>query len=76
MTITVELVVVVSLGLVGLATAWTVVLVVWCEGAGETRDYRKAPRARTADTKRRVADPSIATSVEKALVSSMNEESR
>ena len=72
---TVELVVLGSLGVVGLVAVCTVLLIVWCESAGEKQDYRKAPRARTAGT-RRVSEPSAATSIEKALVSGMTGESR
>ena len=39
------------LGVVGLVTVCMVLLVAWCESAGETQDYRKAPRARTAGTR-------------------------
>ena len=68
---TVELVVLGSLGVVGLVAVCMVLLIVWCESAGEKQDYRKAPRARTAATKRRVSERNAATSIEKALVSRM-----
>ena len=71
MTISIELVVLGSLGLVGLVAVSTVLLVVWCESDGKTQDDRKAPRARTTWTRRRVSELSPATSTEKALVSSM-----
>ncbi len=71
MTITVDLVVLGSVGLVGLVAVCMVLMIVWCENAGETQDYRKAPRARSAATKRRVSERNAATSIEKALVSRM-----
>ena len=75
MTMTVELVVLGSLGVVGLVVACTVLLVVWCESAGETQHRRKPPHARKAGT-RRVSEPSAATSIEKALLNGMTEDSR
>ena len=71
MTIPIDLVAVVSLAVVGLMVVWTVLLVVWCESAGEAHDYGRAPRARAAASKRRGSDRSAATSIERALVSNM-----
>ena len=73
---TVELVVLGSLGVVGLVVACTVLLVVWCESAGETQPRRKPPHARKAAKRGRVSEPSAATSIEKALLNGMTEESR
>ena len=71
MTMTVELVVLGSLGVVGLVAVCTMLLVVWCESAGETQHRRKPPHARKAAKRGRVSEPSAATSIEKALVRGM-----
>ena len=68
---TVELVVLGSLGVVGLVAVCMVLLIVWCEGAGETQHRRKPPHARKAAKRGRVSERNAATSIEKALVSRM-----
>ena len=71
MTIPIELVAVVSVAVAGLMAVWTVLLVDWCESAGEAHDYGKAPPARSLGSKRRGTDHGAARRIEEALVNGM-----